>query len=209
MWPLYSRRQLAADVAELADAQPSGGCDRKVVEVQLLSSAPNYTMTMKLTHWTICSLIIVAAASFANAGTVNDNSRWTGLDKFRESIAHPLSPGSTVDMPTVDVHGAEIKSHSVPMRDLSTSPTPAQRELKTVGSKNVDVNRRELSTRDTEVRDMPQTNFTAKRSSLFDQVRSESYNRSPVNPAPVTKRRIVVSSPEGLEELKNQLNRIP
>src|SRR5262249_36587016 len=29
-----------ADVAELADAQPSGGCGRKVVEVQVLSSAP-------------------------------------------------------------------------------------------------------------------------------------------------------------------------
>ncbi len=33
-------RNTVADVAELADAQPSGGCDRKVVEVQLLSSAP-------------------------------------------------------------------------------------------------------------------------------------------------------------------------
>ena len=38
---LYCRRIRCADVAELADAQPSGGCDRKVVEVQLLSSAPN------------------------------------------------------------------------------------------------------------------------------------------------------------------------
>ena len=35
-----SDAEVAADVAELADAQPSGGCDRKVVEVQLLSSAP-------------------------------------------------------------------------------------------------------------------------------------------------------------------------
>ena len=29
-----------ADVAELADAQDSGSCDRKVVQVQVLSSAP-------------------------------------------------------------------------------------------------------------------------------------------------------------------------
>jgi hypothetical protein len=32
-----------ADVAKLADAQPSEGCDRKVMEVQLLSSAPFLT----------------------------------------------------------------------------------------------------------------------------------------------------------------------
>ena len=35
-----ARCQSCADVAKLADAQPSEGCDRKVVEVQLLSSAP-------------------------------------------------------------------------------------------------------------------------------------------------------------------------
>ena len=32
-----------ADVAELADAQDSGSCDRKVVQVQVLSSAPPKT----------------------------------------------------------------------------------------------------------------------------------------------------------------------
>jgi hypothetical protein len=31
---------LRAEVAELADAQASGACGRKVVEVQILSSAP-------------------------------------------------------------------------------------------------------------------------------------------------------------------------
>lgn len=38
--PLYWRDVGDADVAKLADAQPSEGCDRKVMEVQLLSSAP-------------------------------------------------------------------------------------------------------------------------------------------------------------------------
>jgi hypothetical protein len=31
-----------AEVAELADAQASGACGRKVVEVQILSSAPDF-----------------------------------------------------------------------------------------------------------------------------------------------------------------------
>ena len=38
--PLYWPGKCYADVAKLADAQPSEGCDRKVMEVQLLSSAP-------------------------------------------------------------------------------------------------------------------------------------------------------------------------
>src|ERR1017187_473337 len=39
--PLYYWQcECCADVAKLADAQPSEGCDRKVMEVQLLSSAP-------------------------------------------------------------------------------------------------------------------------------------------------------------------------
>jgi hypothetical protein len=33
---------LRAEVAELADAQASGACGRKVVEVQILSSAPTF-----------------------------------------------------------------------------------------------------------------------------------------------------------------------
>ena len=32
-------------MAELADAQDSGSCDRKVVQVQVLSSAPNKNKT--------------------------------------------------------------------------------------------------------------------------------------------------------------------
>ena len=45
-WFVYNRRfridvhPLRAEVAELADAQASGACYRKVVEVQILSSAP-------------------------------------------------------------------------------------------------------------------------------------------------------------------------
>jgi hypothetical protein len=36
---------LRAEVAELADAQASGACGRKVVEVQILSSAPIVSLT--------------------------------------------------------------------------------------------------------------------------------------------------------------------
>ena len=34
-----------ADMAELADAHGSGPCDRKVMEVQVLLSAPNHSKT--------------------------------------------------------------------------------------------------------------------------------------------------------------------
>src|SRR5262249_39204491 len=37
---------LRAEVAELADAQASGACGRKVVEVQILSSAPNSNVSL-------------------------------------------------------------------------------------------------------------------------------------------------------------------
>src|SRR5262252_820518 len=39
---------LRAEVAELADAQASGACGRKVVEVQILSSAPTVARSAKV-----------------------------------------------------------------------------------------------------------------------------------------------------------------
>ena len=38
---------LRAEVAELADAQASGACSRKRVEVQILSSAPRFRSPFK------------------------------------------------------------------------------------------------------------------------------------------------------------------
>jgi hypothetical protein len=38
---------LRAEVAELADAQASGACCRKAVEVQILSSAPTFKISEK------------------------------------------------------------------------------------------------------------------------------------------------------------------
>ena len=43
----YNKISKHADVAELADAQDSGSCDRKVVQVQVLSSAPNEKETLR------------------------------------------------------------------------------------------------------------------------------------------------------------------
>ncbi len=40
--PIRIMKLLLADVAELADAQVSEACDGDIVEVQVLSSAPNY-----------------------------------------------------------------------------------------------------------------------------------------------------------------------
>ena len=44
---VYSRCNARAEVAELADAHGSGPCTRKGVEVQVLSSAPNFGATPK------------------------------------------------------------------------------------------------------------------------------------------------------------------
>src|SRR4030095_16783698 len=45
-----SSSSLRAEVAELADAQASGACGRKVVEVQILSSAPTFAHACQRTR---------------------------------------------------------------------------------------------------------------------------------------------------------------
>jgi len=164
---------------------------------------------MKLTQWTIGCLALLAFASSALSASVNDRSRWTSLDKIRDAINNPRSPGRTVETPTVDMKGAPIKGRDVPLRDLSTRPTPGMREVTTVDQKSVDLKRRDLSTYDTPVRGTSVGNFTAKRAPVADKMRPDTAKMYATDSAPIPGRRIQVGSPEGLEELHKQLNRRP
>jgi len=165
--------------------------------------------TMKLTHWTIGGIALLALATSANAGSVNDQRHWTNFDKIRDAINNPMSPGQAVDLPTVDVKGVEIKGREVPMRDLSARPTTGMRDVTTVEQKSVDVKRREISIYNTTLRGTPVSNFTAKHASIANGMHSDASKMYAVDHAPIPSRRIVVASPEGLEELRKQLNRIP
>jgi len=160
-------------------------------------------------QWIAGCLALLAFAASALARSVNDRSRWTSLEKIQDAIKHPMSPGNTVDMPKVDVNGAEIKGREVPMRDLSTRPTPGMRGVTTVDQQNVELKRREISTYDTPLHATPVGNFTAKRAPVADKMRGDSSKMYAVDRAPIPSRRIVVASPEGLEELRKQLNRTP
>jgi hypothetical protein len=64
-----------AEVAELADAQASGACGRKVVEVRVLSSAP--ILTWGLRPQTPCSL--------TRSTRLLLKSNWPSLATFREA----------------------------------------------------------------------------------------------------------------------------
>jgi hypothetical protein len=164
---------------------------------------------MKRSQWTIGCFALLAFASSALAASVNDRSRWTSVDKIRETFNNPKSPGRKVEMPTVDMKGAEIKGREVPMRELSTRPAPGMREVTTVDQKNVELKRRDVSTYDTAVRGTSVNNFTAKRAPVSEKMRPDTAKMYATDSAPIPSRRIVVASPEGLEELRKQLNRVP
>ena len=158
----------------------------------------------------ISGIAVLLLLANANAATINDQSRWNGMDKAKKAFANPTSPDQKVKLPTVNVKDSPIKGRAVPTRELPTTATPSQREVKTVESKNVDLKQRELSVRDTTVRSTAKTNFTSRRADRsFSAVRPESSQVNAANPAPINQRRIVVRTPEGLEELKKQLNRLP
>jgi hypothetical protein len=162
---------------------------------------------MKLTHWTINSLGVLALASSVFAGSVNDRNRWTSRDKILDAMKNPKSSNQSVDLPQVDVKGAAIKGREVPVRDLSTRPTASVREVTTVDQKKVEIKRRDVSTYDSTLRTAPMSNFAAKRAPASDGKRADVSKMYAVDSAPIPSRRIVVSSPEGLEELRKQLNR--
>ncbi len=63
--------QTLADVAELADAQVSEACDGDIVEVQVLSSAPEL--------WFKKSEPIHLARFFCRHGTFGPNGPWGGV----------------------------------------------------------------------------------------------------------------------------------
>jgi hypothetical protein len=154
-----------------------------------------------------CAIAVWAAS--AHAGSVNDRSKWTSLDKIRNAFNNPTSPGATVHTPTVPVDGATFKTHDVPMRGLNSAPAPRMHETGVVDSKQVDIKRRDISVRDAGVRTTAMTNFTGKRAPVSDRVYADAARVQAVNAAPISSRRIHVGSPEGLEELRKQLNRTP
>lgn len=199
-----------ADVAELADAQPSGGCDRKVVEVRILSSAPNVKMQTQQKFLVTGLLGAFLFVVHADAGSVNDVTRWTGQDRYMKALSDPTSPASRVDLPMVDMKkAAPVKGFSVTPQEINMRPTPSTREVNTVETRNVELKQRNFSSRDINTRGMPVTNFTAKRASANDRLPAETKLRPIAERAPVSERVINTGTPEGREELKDQLNRRP
>lgn len=161
---------------------------------------------MMTAKWGSIVLLLVASAQ---AGSVNDRGRWTSLDKIREVMTNRTAAATAVNLPKVEIKSAEIKGRSVPTRDVSTRPTPGIRDVNTLDRKNVELKRREVSTYETATRPTPVSNFTGKRPAVAEKMRPEPSNTYAVDAAPIPERRIRVNSPEGLEELRRQLNRTP
>jgi hypothetical protein len=164
---------------------------------------------MTLKNWTIGSLAFLAVVTCAPAGSVNDRSHWTSIEKIRDAIRNPISLGGKVEMPKVDMKGTEINGREVPMHDLSTRPRLGVRGVETVEQNNVELKRREVSTYGTAMRATPVGNFTGKRAPMADKINTDASKLYSVDRAPIPSRRIVVATPEGLEELRKQLNRVP
>jgi len=165
---------------------------------------------MNPTRCLLSALLLAAAASSVFAGSVNDRSRWTSVDKIREAFNNPASSVGTVETPTVDVNNKDIgKSREVPLRGMTTTETPGMRDVGTVEQKNVDIKQHGVSVSETGVHPSPLTNFTTRRAPTGNNFAAASSAMRAVDRAPTTARRIQVSSPEGLEELKKQLNRTP
>jgi hypothetical protein len=162
---------------------------------------------MKLTQWTINSLALLALATSALGASINDRNRWTSRDKMLEALKNPKSPAHSVDLPQVDVKGAELKGREVPVRGLSTKPMSSAPGVTTVDEKQVEIKHREVSTHESTMHATPVSNFTAKRAPVQNKTGVDTPKMYATDSAPIPSRRIQVRSPEGLEELRKQLNR--
>jgi hypothetical protein len=179
-----------ADVAELADAQPSGGCDRKVVEVQLLSSAPTALNFMKRRYLLgLCSVLVIVAASRAVA------QGFKPIDRTKQA---------DVNGKIISPDNLNLKNVAQPTRSFWQSPRSDERQsLPQVDLKNVDLQQLRLAGYSTEI--LPQQNFTAKRAAITEKPRVEKDVQH--TKAPIKDRQLHPFAPGGEEELEKQLNK--
>jgi hypothetical protein len=177
-------------VAKLADAQPSEGCDRKVMEVQFLSSAPIDGCDM-MKRVILFGLIGVALAASARAQLIKP------IDYRKEADIDTKS----ANLPALNLH-----TQTEPSRTLSVLPfSNKQPELKQLQQNQLDLNGVDFSFINACV--LPQQNFTAKRAVISDQLLDQPFITIPR--APITSRQIKAYTPQGTEELKKQLSTIP
>lgn len=177
---IFAARE-TADVAKLADAQPSEGCARKGMEVQLLSSAPIYMKPLLI-------LLLLSATAHAQvvrrsvptrAADVNDKSVETTTLQFG-TIPQTTRTGTVVPLSGQRREAGKIVT-------TKTVETPATLRRATVPGHVV-----------------PQANFTAKNATVAG-VLPPSEIITPSR-ADIEKRVIYVNTPEGVEELKRQFN---
>jgi hypothetical protein len=163
---------------------------------------------MKTKHKLLAAGLLGAAllVARADAGSVNDASRWTSRERIRDALANPLAPATKVDMPTVDKKYAPMKGFGVSLRGINAAPTPSKRELNTLDQNTVELKQHEVSIRETNVRSGLQTNFTAKRAAVSERL-PDGIKIVRSTKAQIPDRVIYANTPGGIEELKEQLNR--
>lgn len=144
----------------------------------------------------------------ADAGSVNDVSRWTNRERIQNALADPLASSTKVDMPTVDMKSAPMKGFGVSLREINEAPAPSNRELNTLDKSTVELKQHEVSVREMNVRSGLQTNFTSKRAAVSEKL-PDGIKVVRSTKAKVSDRVIYTNTPEGMEELKEQLNRRP
>lgn len=173
-------------MAELADAQPSGGCARKGVEVRLLSSAPTET---NVKHWFTGGIFAALLATTATAGLLD-----------------PVDPNRVVE-----ANSRVINTQTLNMKNVSAPVLQkgwASESNRFVPTKGVETKRVELGTYETKTLDkpvVPQANFTTKRSDSSDKnYRTET---AKTGTAPINPRKIRPFTPQGEKELNDQLRR--
>jgi hypothetical protein len=177
-------------VAKLADAQPSEGCDRKVMEVQLLSSAPNRAMNMKLYRLSLLFAVLTLLLS----------------PRARAQFGKAIDPTKKADVggKSVGFGEAQFQMLSQPTRDLPNSALiKDDLKFQDVDTKGVELNSLQFSSVTTTV--IPKANFTAKR--IADKVSDSTNQLDHVKKnAPINNRQIRAFTTGGESELKQQLN---
>ena len=177
-----------ADVAKLADAQPSEGCDRKVMEVQLLRPHQQYcTGTMSFRH----ALLLTALAALFPA-----LSPAQILDQIKKPF--DLSKQADVNDKTVTFGDLHYGTVSQPTRVISrTSPlTKGDLHQQQMELNQVDLKSVEMSTLPEPV--LPQVNYSAKRAAV-DKVNDQGNRQldQTKQKAPINSRQIRTSTPGG------------
>ena len=181
-----------ADVAKLADAQPSEGCARKGMEVQLLSSAPTIIM-----RFLILSLVLAGLAGRALAG---------GFERIDPNKRADVT-GQTVDFPTLKFETLTAPVCAQPVAPVGNQTVDRNVAVSTkyVATKTVNFTTREFAV--VPFKNAPQKGFDTKPAE-FDQSTVDHSNVE-AKSAKIKPRVIRATTPAGDKELQDQINRIP